>query len=60
MTASVAVLVSGRGSNFLALHGAMERGEVPAKIVLVISNNALRMRRPRDRIVLLAGAEDLF
>lgn len=40
MTASVAVLISGRGSNFLALHEAMERGEVPAKIVLVISNNA--------------------
>lgn len=38
MTARVAVLLSGRGSNFLALHGAMERGEVPARIVRVISN----------------------
>jgi len=36
--ARVAVLLSGRGSNFLALHGAMERGELPAEIVLVVSN----------------------
>lgn len=36
--ARVAVLLSGRGSNFLALHAAMERGEVPAEIVLVLSN----------------------
>lgn len=36
--ARVAVLLSGRGSNFLALHGAMERGEVPAHVVRVISN----------------------
>jgi phosphoribosylglycinamide formyltransferase-1 len=38
MTARVAILLSGRGSNFLALHGAMERGEVPARIERVISN----------------------
>jgi len=37
--AKVAILLSGRGSNFLALHGAMERGEVPAEIVLVVSND---------------------
>ena len=36
--ARVAVLLSGRGSNFLALHQAIERGEVPARIVMVISN----------------------
>jgi phosphoribosylglycinamide formyltransferase-1 len=36
--ARVAVLLSGRGSNFLALHGAMERGEIPAEIALVVSN----------------------
>jgi len=36
--ARVAILLSGRGSNFLALHGAMERGEVPAHVVRVISN----------------------
>ncbi|MDY7092586.1 MAG: phosphoribosylglycinamide formyltransferase [Acidobacteriota bacterium] len=38
MTASVAILLSGRGSNFLSLHRAMEAGEVPARIVLVLSN----------------------
>lgn len=36
----MAVLLSGRGSNFLALHEAVERGEVPARIVLVLSNVA--------------------
>lgn len=36
--ARVGVLLSGRGSNFLALHEAMERGEVPAEIALVLSN----------------------
>jgi phosphoribosylglycinamide formyltransferase-1 len=34
------VLLSGRGSNFLALHAAIERGELPARIVLVLSNVA--------------------
>ena len=36
----VGILLSGRGSNFLALHGAMERSEIPAKIGLVVSNVA--------------------
>lgn len=36
--ARVGVLLSGRGSNFLALAEACRRGEVPADIVLVISN----------------------
>ena len=36
--ARLAVLLSGRGSNFLAIHAAIERGEVPAEIVLVVSN----------------------
>ncbi len=36
----IAVLLSGRGSNFLAIHAAIERGEVPAGIVLVVSNIA--------------------
>ncbi len=40
MSARVAILLSGRGSNFLALHGAMERGELPARIAVVISNVA--------------------
>ena len=34
------ILLSGRGSNFLALHAAVERGELPARIVLVLSNMA--------------------
>jgi phosphoribosylglycinamide formyltransferase-1 len=34
----LAVLLSGRGSNFQAIHEAIERGELPAQIVCVISN----------------------
>jgi len=34
----LAVLLSGRGSNFLAIQAAIERGELPAEIVLVVSN----------------------
>ena len=40
MPTRVAILLSGRGSNFLALHGAMERREIPAEIALVVSNVA--------------------
>jgi phosphoribosylglycinamide formyltransferase-1 len=36
--ARVGVLLSGRGSNFLALHAAMRRGELPAEVALVASN----------------------
>lgn len=38
--ARVGVLLSGRGSNFVALADAMARGEVPAEVVLVVSNRA--------------------
>ena len=38
MTTKIGILLSGRGSNFLALHGAMERGDIPAEIGLVVSN----------------------
>lgn len=38
MSSPIGVLLSGRGSNFLALHAAIERGEVPARTVLVVSN----------------------
>jgi phosphoribosylglycinamide formyltransferase 1 len=50
MSARVAVLLSGRGSNFLALHGAMERGELPAEIVRVVSNepDAAGLAKARD------------
>ena len=34
----LAVLLSGRGSNFLAIHDAIARDELPARIVLVLSN----------------------
>jgi phosphoribosylglycinamide formyltransferase-1 len=34
------ILLSGRGSNFLALHDAVRRGELPAEIALVASNVA--------------------
>lgn len=40
MPARVAILLSGRGSNFLELQGAMVRKEVPAEVALVISNVA--------------------
>lgn len=39
-SARVAVLLSGRGSNLVALADACARGEVPAEIVLVIANRA--------------------
>ena len=49
MSARVAVLLSGRGSNFLALYEAMSRGEVPASIVLVVSNRAAAAGLERAR-----------
>lgn len=39
-SARIAVLLSGRGSNFVAIADACVRGEVPAEIVLVIVNKA--------------------
>ena len=36
--ARLGILLSGRGSNFLALHAAVERGALPARIALVLSN----------------------
>jgi phosphoribosylglycinamide formyltransferase-1 len=48
--ARLAVLLSGRGSNFLALQAAIERGELPARIVLVISDrpDATGLERARE------------
>ncbi len=34
----IAILISGRGSNFLAIARAVETGEIPAEIALVLSN----------------------
>jgi phosphoribosylglycinamide formyltransferase-1 len=39
MTKRVAVLASGRGSNFQALIDAVSRGEVPAELVALITDN---------------------
>jgi phosphoribosylglycinamide formyltransferase-1 len=36
--ARLGILLSGRGSNFLAIHEAIGHGEVPAEIALVVSN----------------------
>jgi phosphoribosylglycinamide formyltransferase 1 len=46
----LAVLLSGRGSNFQAIHDAVQRGTLPAEIVCVISNrpDAPGIRRARD------------
>jgi phosphoribosylglycinamide formyltransferase-1 len=48
--ARVGILLSGRGSNFLALHAAMERGEVPAEVAVVASNlpDAPGLERARE------------
>ena len=47
----LAVLLSGRGSNFVAIADACARGEVPAEIVLVVSNkpDAPGLERARER-----------
>lgn len=37
-TTPIAVLISGRGSNFEALYRATQEGRLPARIVLVLSN----------------------
>ena len=51
MPASIAILLSGRGSNFVALDAAIERGEVPAEIVLVLSDvpGAPGLEKARER-----------
>lgn len=48
---NVAILLSGRGSNFLALSNAIESGEIPARIVLVLSNRpeAAGLKHARER-----------
>jgi phosphoribosylglycinamide formyltransferase-1 len=49
--ARLGVLLSGRGSNFLAIASAIEGGELPAEIALVISNQpeAPGLLRARER-----------
>ena len=47
----IAVLLSGRGSNFVAIADACARGEIPAAIVLVVSNrsDAAGLERAHER-----------
>ncbi len=51
MSERIAVLLSGRGSNFVAIADACARGEVPAEIAVVISNraSAAGLDRARER-----------
>jgi phosphoribosylglycinamide formyltransferase-1 len=60
--ARIAVLISGRGSNLLALVEAIERGEVPAEIALVVSNRAeaagLAHARSRDIPTVIADRKE--
>ena len=55
--ARLAVLLSGRGSNFLAIHRAIERGELPAELVLVVSNEPEAPGLDRARELGLAAVE---
>ncbi|MFH1148845.1 MAG: phosphoribosylglycinamide formyltransferase [Actinomycetota bacterium] len=47
----IAILASGSGTNLEAIAGAIDRGEVPAEIVLVLSDNpdAYALERARGR-----------
>jgi phosphoribosylglycinamide formyltransferase-1 len=51
LPARLAVLLSGRGSNFEALADACERGEMPARVVLVLSDrgDAQGLEKARSR-----------
>ena len=48
--ARVAILLSGRGSNFVALHRAIAEGSVPAEVVAVVSDkeDAAGLARARE------------
>jgi phosphoribosylglycinamide formyltransferase 1 len=56
-TGRVAVLLSGRGSNFLALLAAVREGRIDARIALVLSNKA---EAPGLAAAREAGLETLF
>ncbi|MHB8095937.1 MAG: phosphoribosylglycinamide formyltransferase, partial [Candidatus Aminicenantales bacterium] len=53
----IAVLLSGRGSNFMAIHDAIREGRIDADIVLVLSNkpDAPGLATARER-----GLETLY
>lgn len=48
---NVAILLSGRGTNFLALSDAIEEGKIPARLALVVSDRAEAkgLQHARDR-----------
>lgn len=48
---NVAILLSGRGSNFVALSDSIEEGRIPARIVAVVSNveGAAGLSRAKER-----------
>jgi phosphoribosylglycinamide formyltransferase 1 len=50
MNKKIAILLSGRGSNFLAIHEAIQRGDLDAEICCVISNisEAAGLERARE------------
>lgn len=52
----IAVLISGRGSNFIALAEAIDRGEVPARIAVLLSNDPRARGLERARSMGLATA----
>ena len=47
----IAVFISGRGSNFIALHDAIKKGDINAEITVVFSNkkNAPGLQIAQDR-----------
>lgn len=49
MTIAIVVLISGRGSNLQSIIDAAERGELPARIAAVISNEAAALGLTRAR-----------
>lgn len=58
----IAVFLSGRGSNFMAIHDAIVDGEINAEIVLVFSNKkeapGLRIARERNLETLFLDPKD--
>lgn len=54
--ARIGILLSGRGSNFLALQAAIVRGDLPAQVALVVSNVATAQGIERARELGLATA----
>jgi phosphoribosylglycinamide formyltransferase-1 len=58
----IAVFLSGRGSNFMAIHDAIEAGKIDAEIVLVFSNKkeapGLQVAKERNLATLYLNPKD--